>query len=51
LKKLLGNQKKDDIVFYKAIIDNTHFWPKFGESIEIIILHIQIETNFLKLRK
>ena len=26
LKKLLGNQKKDDIVFYKSIIDNSYFY-------------------------
>lgn len=26
LVKLLGNQKKDDIVFYKSIIDNSHFY-------------------------
>ena len=26
LTKLLGNQKKDDIVFYKSIIDNSHFY-------------------------
>ena len=26
LTKLLGNQKKDDIIFYKSIIDNSHFY-------------------------
>ena len=26
LKKLLGNQKKDDIVFYRSIIDNSYFY-------------------------
>jgi len=26
LNKLLGNQKKDDIIFYKSIIDNSHFY-------------------------
>ena len=26
LKKLLGNQKKDDILFYKSLIDNSHFY-------------------------
>ena len=26
LLKLLGNQKKDDIIFYKSIIDNSHFY-------------------------
>ena len=35
LTKLLGNQKKDDIVFYKSIIDNSHFYL----------------TNSLKIRK
>jgi hypothetical protein len=40
LKKLLGNQKKDDIVFYKAIIDNTHFY--LSSSLKIR------KTKFLK---
>ena len=26
LKKLLGNQKKDDLIFYKAIIENSYFY-------------------------
>ena len=26
LTKLLGNQSKDDIHFYKSIIDNSHFY-------------------------
>jgi hypothetical protein len=26
LKKLLGNQKKDDIAFYKSMIENSHFY-------------------------
>jgi hypothetical protein len=26
LTKLLGNQKKDDIIFYKSVIDNSHFY-------------------------
>ena len=26
LKRLLGNQKKDDIIFYRAIIDNSYFY-------------------------
>jgi len=26
LKTLLGNQKKDDIVFYRSIIDNSYFY-------------------------
>ena len=26
LNKLLGNQKKDDIAFYKSMIDNSHFY-------------------------
>lgn len=40
LKKLLGNQKKDDIVFYKALIDNTHFY--LSSSLKIR------KTKFLK---
>ena len=35
LTKLLGNQKKDDIIFYKSIIDNSYFYL----------------TNSLKIRK
>lgn len=35
LKKLLGNQKPDDIVFYKSLIDNSYFYL----------------TNSLKIRK
>jgi hypothetical protein len=35
LTKLLGNQKKDDILFYKSLIDNSHFYL----------------TNSLKIRK
>ena len=26
LKKLLGNQKKDDILFYKSLIESSHFY-------------------------
>jgi hypothetical protein len=26
LKKLLGNQKKDDLIFYKAIIENSYYY-------------------------
>ena len=33
LVKLLGNQKKDDITFYKSIIDNSHFY--LNNSIKI----------------
>jgi hypothetical protein len=35
LKKLLGNQKKDDILFYKSLIESSHFYL----------------TNSLKVRK
>lgn len=35
LKKLLGNQKKDDILFYKSLIESCHFYL----------------TNSLKVRK
>ena len=26
LKKLLGNQKKDDLLFYKSLIESSHFY-------------------------
>jgi hypothetical protein len=35
LKKLIGNQKKDDIIFYKSLVENSYFYL----------------TNSLKIRK
>lgn len=45
LKKLLGNQKKDDIVFYKAIIDNTHFY--LSSSLKIRKIKFLKDLNYL----
>ncbi len=45
LKKLLGNQKKDDLVFYKAIIDNTHFY--LSSSLKIRKMKFLKDLNFL----
>lgn len=45
LKKLLGNQKKDDIVFYKAIIDNTHFY--LHSSLKIRKIKFLKDLNYL----
>ena len=36
LKKLLGNQKKDDIVFYKSIIDNLKTLGPTGDLSETV---------------
>jgi len=59
LKKLLGNQKKDDILFYKSLIDNSHFY--LNSSLKINYLWSQIDerkqmdevnkSNFMSLLK
>lgn len=45
LKKLLGNQKKDDIVFYKSIIDNSHFY--LTSSLKIRKMKFLKDLNFI----
>ena len=60
LKKLLGNQKKDDIIFYKAIIENSYFYLsnclkirkiKFLKDINYIWTIIDIQTQIDDLLK
>lgn len=45
LKKLLGNQKKDDIVFYKSIIDNSHFY--LTSSLKIRKMKFLKDLNYI----
>lgn len=45
LKKLLGNQKNDDIVFYKALIDNTYFY--LSSSLKIRKIKFLKDLNYL----
>ena len=45
LKKLLGNQKKDDIVFYKSLIDNSHFY--LLSSLKIRKIKFLKDLNYL----
>lgn len=45
LKKLLGNQKKDDILFYKSLIDNSHFY--LSNSLKIRKVKFLKDLNYL----
>jgi len=45
LKKLLGNQKKDDILFYKSLIDNSHFY--LNSSLKIRKIKFLKDLNYL----
>ena len=45
LKKLLGNQENDDIVFYKSLIDNSHFY--LSNSLRIRKIKFLQDMNFL----
>jgi hypothetical protein len=45
LKKLLGNQKKDDIQFYKSIIDNSHFY--LNNSLKIRKIKFLKDLNYI----
>jgi hypothetical protein len=45
LKKLLGNQKKDDILFYKSLIDNSHFY--LISSLKIRKIKFLKDLNYL----
>ena len=45
LKKLLGNQKKDDILFYKSLIDNSHFY--LLNSLKIRKIKFLKDMNYL----
>ena len=43
MKKLIGNQKKEDIVFYKSLVDNSHFY--LLNSLKIRKLKFQKDLN------
>jgi hypothetical protein len=45
LKKLLGNQKKDDIQFYRSLIDNSHFY--LTSSIKIRKIKLLKDLNYI----
>ncbi len=45
LKKLLGNQKKDDIIFYKSLIDNSHFY--LSSSLKIRKIKFLKDLNYI----
>jgi hypothetical protein len=45
LVKLLGNQKKDDIVFYKSLIDNSHFY--LTNSLKIRKIKLVKDLNYI----
>jgi hypothetical protein len=45
LKKLLGNQEKDDIVFYKSLIDNSHFY--LSSSLKIRKIKFLKDLNYI----
>lgn len=45
LKKMLGNQKKDDILFYKSLIDNSHFY--LSNSLKIRKIKFLKDLNYL----
>lgn len=45
LKKLIGNQKKDDIVFYKSLVENSHFY--LSNSLKIRKLKFLKDINYV----
>jgi hypothetical protein len=45
LKKLLGNQEKDDILFYKSLIDNSHFY--LTSSLKIRKIKFLKDLNYI----
>lgn len=45
LKKLLGNQEKDDILFYKSLIDNSHFY--LSSSLKIRKIKFLKDLNYV----
>ncbi len=45
LKKLLGNQKKDDLIFYKSLIDNSHFY--LSSSLKIRKIKLLKDLNYI----
>ena len=44
-KTLLGNQKKDDIQFYKSLVDNTHFY--LTSSLKIRKIKFLKDLNYI----
>ena len=60
LTKLLGNQKKDDIIFYKSMIDNSYFYltnslkikkTKFVKDLNLIWKQINHRQNIDEINK
>jgi hypothetical protein len=60
LKKLIGNQKKDDILFYKSMLENSSFYLtnslkirklKFQKDLTYIIKMIDKEKNITEVNK
>jgi hypothetical protein len=45
LSKLIGNQRKDDIMFYKSIIDNSYYYLE--KSLEIRKLKFIKDLNYI----
>ena len=45
LKKLLGNQKSDDLIFYKSLIENTYFY--LFQSLKIRKIKLLNDLNFI----
>lgn len=45
LKKLLGNQKKDDVQFYKSLIDNSYFY--LNSSLKIRKIKFLKDINYI----
>jgi hypothetical protein len=60
LKKLIGNQKKDDIIFYRSLVENSFFYLtnslkirkiKFLKDINYVYNHIDKSKNLEELNK
>jgi hypothetical protein len=45
LKKLIGNQKKDDILFYKSMLENSSFY--LTNSLKIRKIKFQKDLNYI----
>lgn len=45
LKKLLGNQKKDDILFYKSLIESSHFY--LSNSLKVRKIKFLKDLNYI----
>jgi len=51
LKKLIGNQKKDDIIFYKSLVENSYFYLSNSLKIRKIKFLKDINYVYEKLNK